>query len=218
MKNSIFGLIMVLQLTGCAFMENRTFISEMEHETDGVFVAGRDFRTIPGDSGKAYRSREDIMMRTPATEMNKEQRDELRSQKSELTMKEEKLQGYDRELYESVDPYFDTMEERLYFLSLSPSEREQWVDYRQMSINKPVKSYRPSSRGIASIDPAGLNNDRQITQGMSKQQVISLWGRPSRVDIAGDPRLQNERWSYYSNGSAQQVYFENGSVEGWHLQ
>ena len=68
MKNSLFGLMMVLQLTGCAFMENRTFITEMEQESDGVFVAGRDFRTVPGDTGKAYRSREDIMMRTPPTE------------------------------------------------------------------------------------------------------------------------------------------------------
>jgi len=217
MKNSLFGLMMVLQLTGCAFMENRTFITEMEQESDGVFVAGRDFRTVPGDTGKAYRSREDIMMRTPPTEMSREQRDEFKSQKSELAMKEEKLQGYDRELYDSVDPYFETMEERLYFLSLSPSERDQWVDYRQMSINKPVKNYRPS-RSIASIDPAGLNNDRQITQGMSKQDVVSLWGRPTRVDIAGDPRLQNERWSYTTNGSVQQVYFENGTVEGWHIQ
>lgn len=216
MKKWLFTSTIFLICSGCAFMEDRTFITEMEHETDGVFVAGRDFRTVPGDSGKAYRSQEDIMMRTPATEMTREQRLEYKSMQSELSAKEETLKGYDKELYDSVNPYFESIEERLYYLSLSPQEREQWVEYRQMSVSRPVKSYRPLTREIASIDPMGMS-DRQIVQGMSKQDVINIWGRPARVEVAGDPRNQNERWSYNNNGSSQQVYFENGTVAGWNL-
>ncbi|GAB4016103.1 MAG: hypothetical protein Fur0010_15690 [Bdellovibrio sp.] len=217
MKRTLTTIFCLSMMSSCAFMENRTFITEMEHETDGIFVPGRDFRMVPGDSGKAYRSSEDIMLRTPATEMKREQRDELKSMQSELARKEEKLQGYDRELYDSVSPYFESIEERLYYLSLSSTDREQWVDYRQMSINKPVKTYRPSSRSIASIDPIGMSSDRQIYQGMTKQDVVSMWGRPARVDVAGDPRNQNERWSYYVNGAMQYVFFENGVVAGWNL-
>ena len=216
MKRSILFLTFVSTLSSCAFMENRTFINEMERESDGVFVAGRDFRTVPGDNGQAFRSREEIMMRTPATEMTTQERQEYKSMQSELSMKEEKLQGYDREMYDSVSPYFETMEERLYYLSLSPQERDQWVEYRQMSISRPVKTYKPATRGIASVDPMGMS-DRQLTQGMSKQQVMTLWGRPARVEVAGDPGNENERWSYNNNGAVQQVYFENGAVAGWNL-
>ena len=41
------------------------------------------------------------------------------------------------------------------------------------------------------------------------------WGRPDRMDVAGDPKFQNERWAYQRDGVTNYIYFENGRVEGW---
>ena len=58
-----------MTFTSCAgLLQNRTFIDEMDRESDGLFVAGRDFDAVPGDSGSAYRSNDEIRMRTPASE------------------------------------------------------------------------------------------------------------------------------------------------------
>ena len=57
-----------------------------------------------------------------------------------------------------------------------------------------------------------------ISMGMSKDNIIGRWGQPSRVDIAGNPINQNERWSYYESGKVRQVFFEAGKVEGWSIE
>ena len=50
---------------------------------------------------------------------------------------------------------------------------------------------------------------------MSKQEVMSRWGRPDYVEVAGNPRLENEKWTFLINGKQGHVYFENGQVQGW---
>ena len=57
---------------------------------------------------------------------------------------------------------------------------------------------------------------------MAMNDVTSIWGEPSNVDTAGDPRDGNQRWTYYSGlssryglGSKRVVFFENGRVAGW---
>jgi hypothetical protein len=50
---------------------------------------------------------------------------------------------------------------------------------------------------------------------MQKSTVISSWGRPVKVEIAGDPRNENEKWSFSENGKMRHVYFESGVVQGW---
>ena len=53
---------------------------------------------------------------------------------------------------------------------------------------------------------------------MSKTEVQRIWGSPSRVDVAGNPKMENERWSFYHNGRVKTVFFESGRVEGWEIQ
>ena len=40
-------------------------------------------------------------------------------------------------------------------------------------------------------------------------------GKPMRVEIAGNPRYENERWLYRMNGASKYIYFESGQVQGW---
>ncbi|MEK6578444.1 MAG: hypothetical protein AABZ55_04390 [Bdellovibrionota bacterium] len=63
---------------------------------------------------------------------------------------------------------------------------------------------------------------REVVLGMTMEDVLRLWGHPSDVDTAGDPRLGNQKWHYFSGltsrwgmGGARVVYFEQGLVVGW---
>lgn len=67
---------------------------------------------------------------------------------------------------------------------------------------------------------------REITVGMKKSQVLSLWGHPTHVETAGHPDEENERWIYeqsifrslsstQSQPRARVIYFENGRIAGW---
>ena len=53
---------------------------------------------------------------------------------------------------------------------------------------------------------------------MSKVQVIDMWGRPARIEVAGNPSNENEKWAFYENGRVKFVYFEGGTVQGWQIQ
>ncbi len=59
---------------------------------------------------------------------------------------------------------------------------------------------------------------QSVMVGMDKVNVIKLWGNPMKIDIAGNPNSQNERWSFYTEGRKRVIYFENGKVEGWNIQ
>jgi outer membrane protein assembly factor BamE (lipoprotein component of BamABCDE complex) len=66
--------------------------------------------------------------------------------------------------------------------------------------------YRPAERELP-----------ELFVGMKKDDVVRNWGRPARIEVAGDPSYQNERWAFYFNGKTKNVYFENGKVQGWEL-
>jgi hypothetical protein len=44
---------------------------------------------------------------------------------------------------------------------------------------------------------------------------MNTFGRPTRVEVAGNPSYENERWLYSVNGATKYIYFESGRVEGW---
>ena len=47
-------LIFILGLNGCAdLLTHRSFIDEMDRETDPLFIPGEDFHVLSGDSGEA---------------------------------------------------------------------------------------------------------------------------------------------------------------------
>lgn len=54
-----------------------------------------------------------------------------------------------------------------------------------------------------------------VGMGMSKNEVLDQLGRPSKVEVAGNPANENERWGYLANGAMKYIYFESGYVEGW---
>ncbi len=207
-------LMMMTMFSGCAeLLQNRSFVEEMDNQPDEMFVAGRDFPTVAGDSGSAYRSREEIGSRTPASEVEMAQRAEERSIYTELRDKEAALTPYQHSLYRVAEQYMETPSEKIYFLNLSDSEKVEYLDSRNF------KSYSANhmkgARGLASLQPV---YSQTLNMGMSKDDVIQSWGRPSRVDIAGNPANENERWAFYGNGAVRYIYFEGGRVEGWNVQ
>jgi len=213
----ILTLFTSFYFSGCAgLLENRTFVDEMDHQTDPLFVAGQDFEHVSGDEGVPYRSREEVTMRTPASAMESYQRDEVESIYRELAFRERKLNPRDRELYNEVQTYLETPSEKIYFLSLSPYEREEYLKARRIDIGPlgASRSYN-GSRSMASLAPV---YNQALNLGMSKDDVLRKWGRPARVEVAGNPAHQNERWSFFENGQVRQIYFEGGAVQGWNIQ
>ena len=75
-----------------------------------------------------------------------------------------------------------------------------------------------SQRSLASNDDLRL--------GMPARSVESSLGQPNQVEVAGNPKYGNERWTYErafptSNGYYSEkkvIYFEAGSVVGWESQ
>lgn len=62
----------------------------------------------------------------------------------------------------------------------------------------------------------------EIIPGMSMDDVLSVWGRPTHVEVAGEVRFKNQKWTYSDRSShylgpstSRIVYFEEGKVVGW---
>lgn len=211
---AIFLLVQLSMFSGCAeFLHNRSFVDEMDHQDEDFFVANRDFPTVAGDSGAGHRSKEEINSRTPATEMEKNQRAEEGSIYKELRDKESTLSPYQQSLYRVAEQHLEGPSEKIYFLNLSDEQKMEYLDSRNF------KSYRAANvsraRGLASLQPV---YGKTLNMGMNKDDVIESWGKPSRVDIAGNPANQNERWAFYGNGGVRYIYFEGARVAGWNIK
>jgi hypothetical protein len=204
-------LLTILTATGCSMLlSERRFIQEMDHDTDGFFVAGKDFHVTSGDDGFSGRSLSQIYERTPASSRDKQQFQHDVGLEKELYDLEKNEKGMTGALYEQYGNFINTTSEKIYFLKLkSYEEREQYL----YSLGLIKNTYIAHPQEIKTAV-----NSREIILGMSKSDVMSAWGRPSRVDVAGNPRQENERWSFYKNGQLKQVYFESGRVEGWDIE
>lgn len=59
--------------------------------------------------------------------------------------------------------------------------------------------------------------------GMAKNGVQRSLGIPTQVEVAGNPKYENERWIYETQvptlegyySERRVIYFENGTVVGW---
>lgn len=205
-----FGLL----TTGCAgLFPERSFLAEMERDSEGFFTPGRDFPVVNGDSGEAYRSREEIAQRTPASERTQKIERERLSIREELAMKESQLSENEYARYRANARYLETDSDKIYYLSLTSSEREQYISGRKEAFNE--GEYKNYARQM--IDKRSIRSS-ELTMGMDKQTVRRLWGPPSKVDFAGDPRYENELWYFYEDGSVKKVFFEGGQVNGWSIQ
>jgi len=214
-------IAMLALCTSCAeFLQNRTFVDQMDRESDGLFVPGEDFPVLAGDTGHAYRSRDQVMGRTPASAGSYQDSLRNRSLFQELRKKESLLTAWEQQEYQEASSYLDTVSERIYYLGLSPEERTEYIGgavQKRYQRKKEFDDYRTKRRATLSYHDTLNVKDREIYQGMSKDSVIDLWGRPSSVEVAGSPGSGNERWSFYNKGQRNVIYFEGGKVNGWSL-
>jgi hypothetical protein len=204
-------LILGFILSSCSFISpERRYLSTMEHNTDGFFVPGQDFRVVGGDSGQAFRSEEDVFSRTPSSAPEKQSYEDEQMIVRELRVLESKMDPETARVYYQYQQNFPTPSEKVYFLRLpSREERHHYL----------------SSRGLiarrAAMDPLKVDSairSRDVVLGMSKNDVMASWGRPDRVDLAGSPRMENERWTFFHMGKIKQVFFEGGVVQGWYVE
>ena len=210
--------VSMFYIAGCAFAPDRTFLEEMDHQDEAFFVAGEDFKTVPGDEGRVGRTRKEIWSRTPKTRRQIERFREKEWLKSELDDLEQKQNEQQWRQYSRVKDQLGGLSEQIYFLKI-PTVKE-----RQMYLSSRSLGRTPSSSGVSrrsaysqytSGETVEAIRNRDILLGMSKNDVIKAWGRPDRIDVAGDPSYENERWAYLVRGERRVVYFESGRVEGW---
>jgi len=203
-------------LSSCAgLVDQRSFISEMDRESEGLFTPGRDFRVVPGDSGQAYRSREEIMQRTPASYRSKDEWMEQQSLMTELQRRESRLTEIERQDYHRAREHLQSESERIYYLSLSQRERMDYMRARGLGAEDRVRAVSSIAQNFGFHTNLYSANDIQL--GMSKSEVSRQWGQPNRVEVAGNPRHENERWAFIEGGRVRYVYFESGRVHGWTL-
>ncbi len=127
---------------------------------------------------------------------------------SELKRLETSQHLEDLELYRDHRSRFKTVSEKIYFLKLSPFDRRDYLVARGFISEREGGTHRTPAQVFK-----GLNDE--VALGMSKPDVLDSLGKPLRVEIAGNPRHENERWLYRFNGAPKYIYFEAGEVQGW---
>lgn len=208
-RNLAMLIIISMFLSSCSLLfSNRRFIEEMEGE-DGYFVAGEDFKVVPGDIAGAGRSRSDIMDRTPSSASEKRNYIHISGLERELKSLEQRQSTEQFVQYEKYKDHFPSTSERIYFLGLRTMEERQEYLYSLGLVRDTFVANRQEVEVAI--------RTREVVLGMSKNEVVSSLGHPNRVDVAGNPRYENERWSYYSRGVLKQIYFESGRVQGWSM-
>jgi SNF2 family DNA or RNA helicase len=202
-------LFFLFTFVSCSqFHTGRTYLSEMEHDDSRFFSPNEDFPVVAGDSGRTWNSEREQRERTPASEEDVAEVRAKRSLRQELADLENRQTEENLKLYEAHLRDLPTVSERIYFLKLSPYDRKDYLMARGL-IREPKRS--------RSFDPekSFRLRDQALSLGMSKTQVLQSWGEPARVDIAGNPSNENERWLYSMNGASKYIYFEAGEVQGW---
>lgn len=206
---SLSLLTIVLTASSCsAFLTHRDFLAEMEHDDSSFYRPQDDFPVVAGDTGRMYESASERRQRTPASARDYEQDQGKRLLSSELRSLEGKQSDGAREFYEKYKHRLQTTSEKIYFLKLSNYERHEYLDTR---------GFLESDRRPANTAQEDRYAQRQsnIIMGMSKADVVNSFGKPSRVEVAGNPSFENERWLYNVNGASKYIYFESGRVGGW---
>lgn len=199
----------LLTLTSCADLHiGRSYLSEMEHDDSTFFSPREDFPIVAGDSGRYWLSDQERKQRTPAS--SDEQFEDLKT----LHLKKElrDLEGLQSEenlaLYEQYRKNLSTISEKIFFLKLPPYERKDYLEARGFISAPKGPTYSVQERMFAV-------RNQDVVLGMRKDEVLSSIGKPLRVEVAGNPRNENERWLYRMNGASKYIYFESGEVQGW---
>lgn len=200
--------VMLLSSVSCSqFLTGRSYLSEMEHNDGQFFSPREDFPVVAGDTGRDWETSEERNKRTPTSEADQLAEQSRRRLKNELRTLENQQSDEALEMYDACKRSLATTSERIYFLKLPPYERQEYLRTR---------GFLQAQRAPASFDHQmyGIRTTN-LAQGMTKTDVEMSWGRPSRVEVAGNPSYENERWLYTVHGASKYIYFESGLVEGW---
>jgi hypothetical protein len=203
--------IVSLTLSSCSMMlPDRSFMEQMERESDPFYAPGKDFPIVGGDDGETHISREEMMARTPASRRSSQLTRESASITEELASREADLSEEEMYSYSLNKKYLETDSDKLYYLSLNSDEQNSYIS----SLKNDVADELDLRKNMMSKHSV---HSSELYLGMGKTDVMGAWGKPGRVEIAGNPSNQNERWSFFEDGSIKQVYFEGGKVQGWAL-
>lgn len=207
---SLTIFILLSSLVSCTgLMPGRSYISQMSEESEGgIFEPYKDFPVVGGDNGRYWYTEHERKARTPASFQEHKQELEFDAMKSQLTHLESTLPSEEQVFYNEIKDKMKTDSEKIYYLELpNAEERISYADLKGW--NKSPEKYN------ADWEKRLATRQTEISLGMTKQEVMDSAGRPERVEIAGNPRNENERWIYSVAGDTKFIYFEAGRVEGW---
>lgn len=205
----MISFILLSSLISCtAFMPGRSYISEMEHGEEGsFFTPNKDFPVMAGDNGRYWYTDSERKNRTPASEYEQRRNLESDSIREEKERLEAGLPEEEQALYVSVQNRFQTDSEKVFFLGMPYADKLDYINAR---------GWKEAPRDINSAWENRLaGRQSEIMMGMTKQEVMEAAGRPMKVEVAGNPRYENERWLYNVEGVSKYIYFEAGVVGGW---
>ncbi|MBL6988337.1 MAG: hypothetical protein ISR65_01090 [Bacteriovoracaceae bacterium] len=213
-------LIVIVSLISCAELyTDRSHYDAMTHDDEPIFQAGRDFPIMVGDSGRVGRTKEEIQSRTPASKKVQKNWINEDSIKQELLEKERRLTEVEFKEYNKHNTYFASTSEKIYYLDLPPPRKKLYLKKKVEEYNSMVNREKERRRTVMSLLRGHTNQRKGLYVGMDKQAVIRSWGKPYRIEVAGNPKNQNERWIFNKgNSRIDYVYFESGIVQGWEIE
>lgn len=201
-------LLFVFFISSCSMLDRRDYEMVMNDQfNEDMWIPEKDFPVVAGDSGRSFRSEEEVYSRVPATDAMSRDLTFNRSLNSELRSLESRMNEAEWEDYSKIRDQLGTTSQKIYFLKLPYREKLEYIRARNITLKKSYTVQDVYSNNIYIKKPIGL--------GMSKDEVINRWGRPKNRQFSGTPSEQNERWSYRQNGRTKYIYFDNGHVEGW---
>lgn len=208
MTGKLLRLVFILSLiSGCTqFQTGRSYMAEMEHDDTRFFNPNQDFPIVAGDSGRYWMTEKERLQRTPSSEGESLYNRSENALRSELRRLENSQGDEDLEFYNNHKHRFHSISENIYFLKLPYYERKNYLIDRGFIQPKRVPS---------SVTSTPLDMKSDVILGMKKDQVVASMGKPLKVEVAGNPQNENERWLYQMNGASKYIYFESGEVQGW---
>lgn len=203
-------MTMLVSAASCSqFLTHRDYLSEMQHDDSTFFKPREDFPVMAGDTGRDWETNADRMSRTPASVSDLQEEKSRRFLQHELKDLERNQSEEATKLYDNHKHKLTTTSERIYFLKLSQFERKDYLESRGFLKSKSATQEPEGYREMFGV------RETHVSEGMTKSDVESNWGSPSRVEVAGNPSYENERWQYVINGAMKYIYFEAGRVQGW---
>lgn len=207
---SILLISFTLLATSCSMLPDRSFYEIMDPTMEPVamFEPRDDFDVVSGDVDHGYKSISEAQDRTPPTAINRKRMLFNESLNNELYELEARQTPEQLSHYAKNEQLLESQSEKIYFLRLRTiEERNEYLISR---------GYIKANFNNNFREMAAYRGD--VTLGMDKDQVRKIWGVPYRIDIAGNPSYENERWSYVREGETKFIFFESGRVEGWTTQ